>query len=128
MQDVRKSIKPVEWVGSSQKDFRAFPDAVKDEMGYALHQAQIGSKSTSAKPLQGFGGAGVLEIVASEMGDTFRAVYTVKFATAIYVLHAFQKKSKSGIKTPTEDMKLIEQRFKVAEADYRLRLRKRKPS
>ena len=127
MQDARKSIKPVEWVGSSHKDFRAFPDAVKDEMGYALHQAQIGGKSTSAKPLQGFGGAGVLELVASEMGDTFRAVYTVKFATAIYVLHAFQKKSKSGIKTPTEDLKLIEQRFKVAEADYRLRLGKRKP-
>ncbi|ABB76074.1 Phage-related protein [Nitrosospira multiformis ATCC 25196] len=128
MQDVRKTIKPVEWVGSSFRDFRAFPDAVKDEMGYALHQAQIGGKSLSAKPLQGFGGAGVLEIVTNEMGDTFRAVYTVKFATAIYVLHAFQKKSKSGIKTPAEDMKLIEQRFKAAEADYRLQLEKGKIS
>nr|WP_072293553.1 type II toxin-antitoxin system RelE/ParE family toxin [Nitrosovibrio sp. Nv17] len=124
----RKTIKPVKWVGSSFKDFRAFPDAVKDEMGYALHQAQTGGKTTTAKPLQGFGGAGVLEIVTNEMGDTFRAVYTVKFATAIYVLHAFQKKSKSGTKTPVEDMKLIERRFKAAEADYRLQLEKGKKS
>lgn len=97
-------------------------------MGYALYQAQIGGKSSNAKPLHGFGGAGVLEIVANEMGDTFRAVYTVRFATVIYVLHAFQKKSKIGIKTPAEDMKLVEQRFKVAEADHRLQLRKGKTS
>jgi phage-related protein len=128
MSDARKTIKPVSWVGSSQKDFRAFPDSVQDEIGYALYQAQIGGKPSNAKPLHRFGGASVLEIVANEMGDTFRAVYTVKFATAIYVLHAFQKKSKSGIKTPAEDMKLIEQRFKVAEADYKLQLRKGKPS
>ena len=128
MSDARKTIKPVSWVGSSQKDFRAFPDSVQDEMGYALYQAQIGGKNTNAKPLHGFGGAAVLEIVASKMGDTFRAIYTVKFATSIYVLHAFQKKSKSGIKTPTEDMKLIEQRLKVAEADYRLQPRKGKTS
>lgn len=91
MQEVRKTIKPVVWVGSSFKDFRAFPDAVKDEMGYALHQAQTGGKSTSAKPLQGFGGAGVLEVVANEMGDTFRAVYTVKFSTAILCTARFSK-------------------------------------
>ena len=97
-------------------------------MGYALYQAQIGGKNTNAKPLHGFGGAAVLEIVANKMGDTFRAIYTVKFATAIYVLHAFQKKSKSGIKTPTEDIKLIEQRLKVAEANYRLQPRKGKTS
>lgn len=128
MSDVKKTIKPVSWVGSSQKTFRDFPDSVQDEMGYALYQAQIGGKSSNAKPLHGFGGAGVLEIVANEMGDTFRAVYTVRFATVIYVLHAFQKKSKIGIKTPAEDMKLVEQRFKVAEADHRLQLRKGKTS
>ena len=88
-------------------------------MGYALYQAQIGEKHGSAKPLKGFGGAGVLEIVTDYVGETFRAVYTVKFATAIYVLHAFQKKSKTGIKTPTEDMELIRRRLKAAESDYK---------
>lgn len=121
-------MKSLAWIGSSYKDFLAFPDAVKDEMGYALHQAQMGGKSTDAKPLKGFGGAGVLEIMANDMGDTFRTVYTVKFSIAVYVLHAFQKKSKSGIKTPAEDMKLIEQRFKAAEADYKLQLGKGKTS
>jgi len=91
------TVKPVSWIGSSYKDFRGFPDAVQDAMGYALHQAQLGAKHDSAKPLKGFGGAGVLELVANHVGDTFRAVYTVKFATAIYVLHALQKKSKTGI-------------------------------
>ena len=121
-------VKPVSWIGSSYKDFLAFPDPVQDAMGYALYQAQIGAKHGSAKPLKGFGGAGVLEIVADHVGDTFRAVYTVKFATAIYVLHAFQKKSKSGIKTPTEDLKLIERRLKAAEADYKVQLGKGKAS
>lgn len=121
-------VKPVSWIGSSYKDFRAFPDPVQDAMGYALYQAQIGEKHGSAKPLKGFGGAGVLEIVADHVGNTFRAVYTVKFATAIYVLHAFQKKSKSGIKTPTEDLKLIQQRLKAAEADYKVQLGKGKAS
>ena len=117
-------IKPVSWIGASYKDFRAFPDSVQDMMGYALYRAQIGAKHESAKPLKGFGGAGVLEIVADHVGDTFRAVYTVKFATAIYVLHAFQKKSKAGIKTPTEDLELIRRRLKAAEADYKDRLGK----
>ena len=97
-------------------------------MGYALYQAQIGEKHGKAKPLKGFGGAGVLEIVADHVGDTFRAVYTVKFATAIYVLHAFQKKSKSGIKTSTEDLKLIRRRLSAAEADYKVQLEKGKAS
>ena len=97
-------------------------------MGYALYQAQIGEKHGSAKPLKGFGAAGVLEIVAEHVGDTFRAVYTVKFATAIYVLHAFQKKSKSGIKTTTEDLKMIRRRLKAAEADYEVQLGKGKAS
>ena len=97
-------------------------------MGYALYQAQIGKKHATAKPLKGFGGAGVLEIVTDHVGDTFRAVYTVKFAHAIYVLHAFQKKSKSGIKTPTAELDLIKQRLKSAESDYKQTLREGKKS
>lgn len=114
--------KPVSWIGSSYKDFRGFPDAVQDTMGYALYLAQIGLKYERSKPLKGFGGAGVLEIVTDHIGDTYRAVYTVRFTTAVYVLHAFQKKSKSGIKTPTEDTELIKRRLKSAEADYKLQL------
>lgn len=121
-------IKPVSWIASSYKDFRAFPDPVQDAMGYALYRAQIGEKHASAKPLRGFGGAGVLEIVTDHVGDTFRAVYTVKFAMAIYVLHAFQKKSKSGIKTPTVDLELIRRRLKSAETDYKIRLSEGKTS
>ncbi len=119
-------ISPVNWVASSYKDFRAFPDPVQDAMGYALYQAQIGKKHPNAKPLKGFGGAGVLEIVTDHVGDTFRAVYTVKFACAIYVRHAFQKKSKSGIKTPTEELELVKQRLKSAESDYKKLLKKGK--
>jgi phage-related protein len=122
------TVKAVAWIGSSYKDFRAFPDPVQDAMGYALYQAQIGAKHDSAKPLRGFGGAGVLEIIADHVGDTFRAVYTVKFATAIYVLHAFQKKSKSGIKTRSEDLDLIQRRLKAAEADYKIQFGKGKAS
>ena len=121
-------VKPVSWIGSSYKDFRAFPDPVQDIMGYALYQGQIGEKHGSVKPLKGFGGAAVLEIVADHVGDTFRAVYTVKFATAIYVLHAFQKKSKSGIKTSGQDLKMIQWRLKAAEADYKVQLAKGKAS
>jgi phage-related protein len=97
---------------------------VQDHMGYALHLAQAGGKHDDAKPLKGFGGAGVLEIVSDHSGDTYRAVYTVKFATAVYVLHAFQKKSKTGSKTPATDMELIRRRLKVAEADDKVRLAK----
>jgi len=122
------TIKPVSWIGSSYKDFREFPVPMQDAMGYAPYQAQIGLKHGSAKPLKGFGGAGVLELVADHVGDTFRAVYAVKFATAVYVLHAFQKKSKSGIKTPTEDMELIQRRLRAAEADYRIQLKRGKAS
>jgi phage-related protein len=122
------TVKAVAWIGSSYKDFRAFPDPVQDAMGYAQYQAQIGAKHDSAKPLRGFGGAGVLEIIADHVGDTFRALYTVKFATAIYVLHAFQKKSKSGIKTRSEDLELIRRRLKAAEADYKVQLGKGKAS
>jgi phage-related protein len=114
-----RDIKPVEWVGSSYKNFRSFPDPVQDLMGYALYQAQIGRKHRNAKPLKGFGGGSIIEIVDDHDGDTYRAVYTVKFAAAIYVLHAFQKKSKTGIKTTKDDLELVHQRLKAAEADYK---------
>ncbi|MDX2104973.1 MAG: type II toxin-antitoxin system RelE/ParE family toxin [Candidatus Melainabacteria bacterium] len=116
-----KSIKPVEWVGSSYKDFRSFPDLVQDVMGFALYMAQVGRMHANAKPLKGFGGAGVLEIIDDHQGDTYRAVYTVKFDSAIYVLHAFQKKSKKGIKTPQEDIDLVKKRLKAAEMDHKSR-------
>lgn len=87
-------------------------------MGYALYQAQIGLKAASAKPLRGFGGAGILEIVENYQTDTYRAVYVVKFAELIYVLHAFQKKSKRGIATPKTDVDLIRRRLRAAEEHY----------
>ena len=110
--------KPLYWVGSSRKDIRGFPEDVKDAMGYALDIAQLGGKHPDAKPLVGFGGAGILEVVEDYVGNTYRAVYTVKFADAIYVLHAFQKKSKRGAKTPDRDLELIKERLKRAEADH----------
>src|SRR2546426_2618935 len=94
------SLKPVIWVGSSRKDLRAFPDPVQDHLGYALYVAQRGGKHRDAKALTGFGGAGVVEIIKDYRGDTFRAVYTLRYADAVYMLHAFQKKSKRGRETP----------------------------
>ncbi|MBI5837893.1 MAG: type II toxin-antitoxin system RelE/ParE family toxin [Candidatus Eisenbacteria bacterium] len=110
--------KPLFWVGSSKNDLREFPGEVKDVMGHALHVAQTGAKHPDAKPLLGFGGAGVLEVVEDFAGGTYRAVYTVKFADAVYVLHAFQKKSKRGIKTPKKDTDLIRERLGRAEREY----------
>ncbi len=95
-----KSYKHVLWVGSSKKDLMAMPDEVKSAFGFALYLAQQGKKHQNAKPLKGFSGAGVLEVVEDSLGDTFRAVYTVKIAENIYVLHCFQKKSKRGTETP----------------------------
>ena len=94
------TLKPVRWIGSSRDDLCRFPAEARRNIGYALHFAQMGDKHSSAKPLQGFGGAGVLEIVEDHDGDTYRAVYTVRFAEVVYVLHTFQKKSKRGVKTP----------------------------
>ncbi|MBI5868322.1 MAG: type II toxin-antitoxin system RelE/ParE family toxin [candidate division Zixibacteria bacterium] len=111
--------KPTIWMGSSLDDLSAFPEEVKFEMGFALHLAQMGGKHESAKPLRGFGGGSILEVVSDFDGDTFRAVYTVKFQDAVYVLHAFQKKSKRGIGTPKQDMELIRRRLKAAEAHFR---------
>jgi len=106
--------KPLFWVGSSKKDLLVMPDDVVDVFGFALHMAQIGKKHEQAKPLRGFGGAGVLEVVEDYMGDTYRAVYTVKIADAIYVLHCFQKKSKQGIETPKQEMDRVRDRLKAA--------------
>ena len=112
-------VKPVAWIGPSYKDFRSFPDPVQDVMGYALFLAQTGKMHGEAKPLKGFGGAGVLEVVDDHQGDTYRAVYTVRFEEAVYVLHAFQKKSKQGRKTPPQDMEMIRRRLKAAEEHHR---------
>src|SRR5712691_9690564 len=111
-------MKPLIWVGSSLEALRSFPDDVKRTMGFAIYLAQMGSKHPDAKPLRGFGGAGVLEVVDDHDGDTYRAVYTVRFAGVIYVLHAFQKKSKGGIATPRFEIALIEQRLRRAREDH----------
>jgi phage-related protein len=113
----RSQEKPLYWVASAKKDYQAFPDEVQDDMGYALGLAQFGGKHPKAKPWKGEG-PGVFEIVEDYRGDTYRAVYTVRFAEVVYVLHAFQKKSKSGIKTPQEDVNLIAERLKRAQTDY----------
>ena len=108
-------LRPVTWVGTSLKDLRAFPEPVQDHVGYALYLAQRGGRHRDAKSLSGFGGAGVVEVVKDFRGDTFRAVYTVRFAEAIYVLHAFQKKSKTGRETPQRDMEMVRRRLREAE-------------
>ncbi|MFI5096370.1 MAG: type II toxin-antitoxin system RelE/ParE family toxin [Candidatus Acidiferrales bacterium] len=113
------SIKPVVWIGSAKADLCAFPEEVKDFIGFALYVAQQGGKHSSAKPLRGFGGAGVLEIIEDHDGDTYRAVYTVRLAGRVYVLHSFQKKSKSGIATPKAEINLIRARLQRAEEEHR---------
>jgi phage-related protein len=108
-------MKVVRFVGSALDDLKALPEQAQQDIGFALYEAQLGGKSFHAKPLKGFKGAGVLEVVEDLDGDTYRAVYTVKLADAIYVLHVFQKKSKRGIATPQADMDLIRLRLKLAE-------------
>lgn len=115
--------KPIQWIGSSRKDLMSLPVDVRKFFGFALSLAQAGDKHDSAKVLKGFASAGVLEVVENDIGGTYRAVYTVKFAEAVFVLHCFQKKSKRGIATPQEDMDIIEARLKVVEA-YVKELRK----
>lgn len=110
--------KPVRWIGSSKDDLSAFPDDVKRRVGRALWDAQIGLKAPFAKALKGFGGAGVLEVVDDFDGDTYRAVYTVRFEKAVYVLHAFKKKSRKGIATPKSEIDLIKHRLTRAKEDY----------
>jgi phage-related protein len=109
------SLKPVTWVGTSRKDLREFPEPVQDQVGYALYVAQRGGKHRDAKALRAFGGAGVVEMVKDYRGDTFRAVYTLRYAGRVYVLHVFQKKSKTGRETPHRDMELSKQRLREAE-------------
>jgi phage-related protein len=110
-------LAPVEWLASSRKDLKAFPDKVQNKIGYALYVAQRGSKHESAKPL-GRLGAGLLEVVVDFDRSTFRAVYTVRFAQAVYVLHVFQKKAKRGISTPRHEIDVIRSRLKLAETHY----------
>ncbi len=109
----------VRWVGSARKDMRALPDAVKQVFGYALFVAQCGGKHPHAKPLKGFGDAGVLEVVEDHSGDSYRAVYTVRFSEVVFVLHAFQKKSKRGAETDQQDIDLIRARLMRAVADHK---------
>ena len=111
--------RPLHWIGSSKKDLLAMPNLVQQTFGFALYQAQIGLLHPNAKPLKGFGSAGILEVVECQLGNAYRAVYTVRFANAVYVLHCFQKKSKQGIETPKAEMDLIRERLKQAEARSR---------
>jgi phage-related protein len=109
-------LKPLYWIASAKKDLQAMPAEVQDSFGFALYLAQTGGKHEHAKPLKGFG-SGVLEVVEDSRGGTYRAVYTVRFENAVYVLHCFQKKSTQGIATPKTHLDLIRDRLKVAEAD-----------
>lgn len=119
MNDLLRAIKPAVFVGSSRKDLRAFPGKVRQEIGQALFEVQLGDHPASAKPLKGFG-SGVLEIRDNFDGDTYRAVYTVRFAGVLYVLHAFQKKSTKGISTPQRHLDLVRQRLREAETIHKV--------
>ena len=114
----KQARKPLKWIGSAKRDLDSMPEDVKDLFGHAIDLAQAGGKHQDAKALSGFGSAGVLEVVEDFRSDTYRAVYTVKFAGWVYVLHFFEKKSKSGIKTPKEDMDMINARLKAAKQDF----------
>jgi len=116
-----EALKPVRWIGTSLRDLRSFPSSVRMDIGHALFTAQGGKTDPAAKPLKGFGGASVFEIVASHHGNAWRAVYTVRFQDAIYVLHVFQKKSTKGVATPVREIDLIRRRLLDAERDYRER-------
>ena len=111
--------KELVWIGSSRKDIRAFPVAVRRAFGLALYAVQLGETPPAAKPLKGFHGAGVLELIEDFDGDTYRTVYTVRFATRIYVLHAFQKKSRRGIATPQREILIVRERLRQAERLHR---------
>jgi phage-related protein len=112
-------MKPLRWIASAKDDLSAMPTEVRRAVGYALFAAQQGETHDDAKVLKGFGDAAVLEIIARHDGETFRAVYTVRFGEMVYVLHVFQKKSKSGIATPKKALELIRKRLKLAERDHK---------
>ena len=116
---MKGDLKPVIWMGSCRASLQAFPPKVRSDIGHALYAAQKGETDPDAKPLKGFGGASVMEILDRHDTNTYRAVYTVKFADAVYALHAFQKKSKRGIATPQGDIDLIKQRLAAAERHYK---------
>lgn len=116
---MKEPLKPLRWVGSSYRDLNDLPEDVRRLMGFALDQAQRGGKHPDSKPMKGFRGAGVLEIVDDFDGNTYRGVYTVKFEGIVYVLHVFQKKSKSGIATPRQEIDLVKSRLKSAEEDHK---------
>ena len=118
--------RPLLWIGSSRKDYSLFPPRVQETFGFELFLAQTGQFPPSAKPLKGLG-AGIVELVEGFDGDTYRAVYTVHFETAVYVLHSFMKKSKQGIKTPQSDIDLIKLRYREAEAHYAQQRKEGKP-
>ncbi len=113
---VKRIQKPLYWVGSSKKDLIALPDSVRRFFGHALNVAQHGERHDATKVLKGFAGGGVLEIIKDDAAGTYRAVFTVRFEEAVFVLHCFQKKSKSGIETPKRDVEMIHTRLKMAEA------------
>lgn len=113
---MRDILRPLRWVGSAKRDLLEMPDAVQQVFGFALYHAQIGLLHPDAKPLKGFGSAGIVEIVEDWRGNSYRAVYTVRFAQAVYVLHCFEKKSKRGIETPKRELEMIRTRLKEAEA------------
>jgi phage-related protein len=112
-------MRPVHWVGSTRNDVRSLPEDVRQEVGFTLWVAQQGERAMNVVPMVGFGGANVLEVVVDDDGDTYRDIYTVRFAKAVYVLHVFKKKEKRGIATPHADLVLIRQRLKAADMHYR---------
>jgi phage-related protein len=123
MVKIARPIRPLLWVGSSKRDYIEFPERVQEQFGFELHLVQSGQHPPSAKPLRGLG-SGVVELVEDFDKSTYRAVYTVRFEEFVYVLHAFKKKSKQGIKTPQTDIDLIKSRLKDAEQDYAKRVKK----
>jgi phage-related protein len=116
---VKQALRSLRWIGSAKKNLLAMPDELQQVFGFALYHAQIGALDPDAKPLKGFGSAGIVEIVEDWRGNSYRAVYTVRFAQSVYVLHCFQKKSKRGIETPKHEMDLIRERLKEAEKQAR---------
>lgn len=117
--DENQAQKPLYWIASTKRDLKKFPRDVMRVMGQGLDDAQWGGRHPDAKPFKGFKGAGVLEIVDDHAGDTYRALYTVRFAGVVYALHAFQKKAKKRIKTPKHEVDLIKRRYKVAAQHYK---------
>ena len=122
-----KRLRPLEWIAGSKKDLMKLPDEVVDVFGYALHLAQAGGKHPQAKAMQGFGSAGVLEVVEDWRGNTYRAVYTVRFAVRVFVLHVFQKKSNRGRQTPQRDIDLVKERLKRAAELHAMKMKERGP-